>query len=210
VKGIARFYGGVRAFVMTPWVTGALIAINVVAGVVGTIYWYGGDLLRTPWWAMVFVPDCPLFSALFAVALIGLRMGKRWTWFNAITAAGCIKYGVWTITVWTLFWRAGNPLTAESAIMTLSHVGLLSEGIVLMGFLPELRPGHVLITAAWFFLSDWVDYGLGFHPRMASGVSLEFMMWEMIVMTTLLGAYQAWMVWRRRLAPAPQGRAALP
>jgi len=207
MTAISRGYNALREFILLPWVTLALIVINVVAGIVGGIYWYGPELLKTPWAAMVFVPDCPLFTFLFAIALIGIylqRHGKReWTLFNAVTTVGLIKYGLWTITVWVLFWSAGYSATTESVLMTTAHVGMALEGVVLASFLKKLRWRDVLITCGWFFLSDWVDYGLGFRPRMAPGVSETFMMWEMIAATALLSLFLGWMVWRRKNAPAP-------
>ena len=211
MTAIARGYRTLREFIILPWVTLALIGINVVAGVVGGLYWYGPDLLRTPWAAMVFVPDCPLFTFLFAVALVGIwrerALGKKeWTLFNAITTVGLIKYGLWTITVWVIFWSAGYPATTESVLMTIAHVGMALEGVMLASFLTNLRWRDILITCGWFFLSDWVDYGLGFRPRMAPGVSETFMMWEMIAATALLSLFLGWMVWRRKhkLAANPQ------
>jgi uncharacterized membrane protein YpjA len=115
---------------------------------------------------------------------------------------GLIKYGLWTITVWVLFWRAGYPATPESVLMTIAHVGMALEGVMLASFLSNLRWRDVFITAGWFFLSDWVDYGLGFRPRMAPGVSERFMMWEMIVATGLLCLFLGWLVWRRKNQPA--------
>lgn len=200
---VAAIYSRVRETILQPWALWSLFVINVVAGILGAIYWYGPDLLRTPAWALVFVPDCPLFALLFAVALLGIWRGRgEWTWFNAITTVGLMKYGLWTITVWILFWRAGNPATTESIAMTLTHIGMFLEGVMLASFLKNLRLRHALLTAAWFFLSDWVDYGLGFRPRMAPGVSETFMMWEMILATTLLSLLLAWMAWRRRETPA--------
>jgi uncharacterized membrane protein YpjA len=181
---IAAWYRQLRSFAVHRWVAPALIAINVVAGIVGGIYWYGPDMVNYAWWGWVFVPDCPLFTFLFAIALYGLMTGKKWTTYNAVTAVGLVKYGIWTVTVWILFWAAGYPATPESVIMTIMHVGMTLEGIVLLGFLTGLRWRDVLIAGGWFFLSDFMDYGLGFHPRMAPGVSKTFMMWEMIAVTT--------------------------
>jgi uncharacterized membrane protein YpjA len=194
---VSRAYTALRNFVLIPWVTYALIGINVVAGIVGGIYWYGPDLLRTPWWALVFVPDCPLFTFLFAVALVGIRLGKRWTLFNALTTVGLIKYGLWTITVWVLYWSVGYRATTESVLMTIAHVGMALEGVVLASFLPGLRFSDVWISAAWFFLSDWVDYFLGFRPRMAPGVSEPVMAWEMIFATLALTAVLDRIAWRQ-------------
>jgi uncharacterized membrane protein YpjA len=193
---IARLYYGLRAFILRPWVTWALIGINVLAGLVGGVYWYGPDMLNYAWWGWVFVPDCPLFTFLFAVALVGILLRKRWTWFYSLTAFGLIKYAIWTVTVWVIFWSAGFPATQESVLMTTAHIGMGLEGIMLMSFLPDLRWRHVVIAGAWFFLSDYMDYWQGFHPRMAPGVSESTMMWEMLLVSAALTVYLGWRVWR--------------
>ena len=199
--GIALWYRRLCDFAVNRWVAPALIAINVVAGIVGGIYWYGPDMLNYAWWGWVFVPDCPLFTFLFAIALYGLIAGRRWTMFNAVTAVGLVKYGIWTVTVWVLFWSAGYAATPESVIMTIAHIGMILEGVVLFGLLKGLRWRDVIVAGGWFFLSDFMDYALGFHPRMAPGVSKSYMMWEMILATAVLTAFLAWLVWRGRRAP---------
>jgi len=200
--GIAAFYRRVCKFVLNPWVSAVLIAINVIAGVVGFIYWYGPDLQNYAWWGWVFVPDCPLFTLLFAIALIGLRLGKKWTWYNTLVAVGCMKYMIWVVTVWSIFWAHGYPATPESVIMTISHIGLGLQGVVLSGLLGRLRWRDVIITGGWFFLSDFFDYALGFHPRSAPSVPVSVLAWEMVIVTALFTLWLAWRVWRQ---PATYG-----
>jgi uncharacterized membrane protein YpjA len=195
--GIAALYRKLCNFVLHPWVSAVLIAINLVAGVVGFIYWYGPDMVNYAWWGWIFVPDCPLFSFLFAIALLGIRMGKKWTWFNALVAVGCLKYMIWVVTVWGIYWGVGGPVTAESVIMTLTHIGMGLEGAVAAGFLIGLGWRHVAIVGGWFFLSDFFDYVLGFHPRSAPGVPVGVLAWEMVAVTALLTLWLAWRVWRR-------------
>lgn len=197
MQTVRSSYRSLCRFVRNPAVAWPLISFNVFAAIIGGVYWYGSDLLRTPWWALIFVPDCPLFTLFFAIALAGIVLGRNWNLFNVLTAVGMVKYGIWTVTVWALFWSAGYMPTPESIIMTLAHIGMILEGVVLAGFVVNVRWRHVLAVGVWFSLSDYVDYGLGFRPRMAPGVSESVMMWEMILATAVATAYYGWRAWTR-------------
>lgn len=136
---------------------------------------------------------------LLGVALLffGLQFACRPNWLLCVIAAGQIKYGIWTITAWLLFWRNtaalyGAPLfTAESILMTVAHVGLAAQGILLLtGFRP-LRSG-ALAALTWFALSDLVDYGplawnLGWHPSVAPILPLHFIRNSTVAVTWILG-----------------------
>jgi uncharacterized membrane protein YpjA len=245
-----------------------ILAVNVVAYVLGLLWWYGPPLNdpATPIWAWPFVPDCPLFGLLGGLALLQMVALRRWSrsaqaqtrrtllllgvlallpallalagWFpfdgamaraqaamwglasgslllvgslpghplwmaavGGIQIAGQVKYGIWTLTLWGLFWRNtallyGAPIvSAEGVLMVVAHVALIVQGIVLLVWLPDLLqrterrhlavagrrpiPGArlwgvaALAVLAWFALSDFVDYTLGFHPAVHQLVSLE-------------------------------------
>jgi uncharacterized membrane protein YpjA len=199
-----EFYYKVRAFILRPAIGWTLVGINIVAGILGMILWYGPDFGKYAWWGWIFVPDCPLVTLMFALAWIGILFDKKWTWYNALTCFGLMKYALWTVTVWVLFWSAGYPFTFESVFMTINHIGMGLEGVMLASFLPGLRWRDVLIAGGWYFLADFMDYGLGFHPRLAPGVSKSFMMWEMLIASVALTAYLGWRVWRQSRQPAPR------
>lgn len=165
------------------------IAINVVGFVWGTVGWYGQQLPTTPliWW--LFVPDCPLVAGLAAIALWGLRNGKRWPVFNLWAAMGCIKYGVWTCTVWVAYWLQTGDFFFLSVAMFLSHVGLIAQGIVLLILTRRWGLREALPAVAYYAFADWVDYGLGHHPGYPERiVSAALVQWHSVAMTWLLGA----------------------
>lgn len=180
-----------------------IISLNLIGFIVGTVYWYGPHFmvgkngLGAPspllW---VFIPDCPLFAFLFVLAYIGLRRHKDWNWFYAVTAIGLIKYGVWTVTFWLTYWGVGAPITLEGVIMTVAHLGMITQGIFLLTqFRAEMR--HVLVALAWFVLSDFVDYRLGEYPFFYPSVPLWLMQWHTISMTWLLCAWVAFLAARK-------------
>ncbi len=136
-------------------------------------------------------------AALLACGLF-LRQpaARRPDWLLCLVAAGQIKYGIWTIAAWALFWRNtaalfGSPiLSTESLVMTVSHVALVAQGVVLLAL---VRPGlgAALATLLWFGLSDVVDYwpligGRAWHPAVPPILPLHVLQWTMITTTVLL------------------------
>lgn len=164
----------------------------LLAGVAAALLW-----LATYW------PAAPLGwrmqSAMLGVfswslLLSGVFFRKPPAWLLALFACGAIKYGVWTITAWLAFWTNtaavyGAPLfTFDSVFMTVTHIGLLGQGILLLTyFKPTWRAA--LVCLAWFGLSDYVDYGVGYYPAIPlQFIPLALMQWSTIAMTLLLSA----------------------
>lgn len=164
------------------------IAVNVVGLVWGTIGWYGFQLAETSpvWW--LFVPDCPLVAGLFAVALWGLRNGRRWTVFNLWTAMGLIKYGIWTCTIWLAYWAQTGDFFFLSVAMFLTHIGLIAQGIVLLLLMQRWTTREALPAVAYYLVADVVDYALGHHPGYPTVVSAALVQWHSVAVTWGLGA----------------------
>ena len=150
--------------VSTPWVVWILVAINLGAAIPGYIFWYGDDILDAPAYLWPFVPDSPLSVTLMGIALIVLHRRGRADWLGLLACTGAIKYGAWTVFVWFLAWLQGDPYTFETAHLSLSHFGMVLEGLVLVPLLaPRLL--HVATVMLWYWANDLVDYVLGFYPR---------------------------------------------
>jgi uncharacterized membrane protein YpjA len=114
-------------------------------------------------------------------------------WLLTLFACGQIKYGVWTITAWLLFWQntaiqQGAPLfTFDSVFMTITHIGLVAQGVLLLTYYRPNWPAAV-VSVAWFALSDFVDYGLGYYPPLPlQYIPLHIMQWSTIAVTFVLG-----------------------
>jgi uncharacterized membrane protein YpjA len=131
-----------------------------------------------------------------SLLLLGLSFVRRPNWLLCVVAVGQIKYGIWTITVWMLFWRNttalyGAPLfTVEGILMTVAHVGLALQGLLLLTYFRPARVG-ALVALGWFALSDLVDYGpvawgLGWHPNVPPILPLAFIRNSTILATWLL------------------------
>ena len=157
----------------------------------------------TLFWLVGYLPGIPALwrqlGAMFAVfggslLLVGAFFRKSPVWLLSLIAFGQIKYGLWTITAWLLFWRStaqvfGSPLfTPDSVLMTITHIGLVAQGIFLLTyFRPDVKAA--LICLFWFGLSDFVDYGLGWYPAIPlQFIPLSVMQWSTIVVTIVLSA----------------------
>ncbi|HWQ11679.1 MAG TPA: DUF1405 domain-containing protein [Roseiflexaceae bacterium] len=166
----------------------AAVVANLLGTVVGGVVWYGPMILSSPLWALPFIPDCPLAALLGTVALFGLRAGRPWRWFYALAAFFCIKYGIWTIVFWLRQWSGAGVILPVEALLFVTHIGLLCEGLLLVPHIGELSLAKRLWVVAWFALSVFVDYGLGFHPPLVSHVSREFIFWLAAGLTAAVGA----------------------
>lgn len=164
----------------------------LVVGAAFTFFWLLGYLpeMATLWRQL---------GAMFAVfggslLLVGVFFRRPPIWLLSLIAFGQIKYGLWTITAWLLFWRStaqifGSPLfTPDSVLMTITHIGLAAQGIFLLTyFRPDVK--GAVICLVWFGLSDFVDYGLGWYPAIPlQFIPLSVMQWSTIAVTILLSA----------------------
>lgn len=259
-----------RAWIALPQVLALVVVINIAAYVAGLLFWYGdvmGDP-ATPWWAWLFIPDCPLFAllgglgllmvvaqrhwspedqrrgqralavaallsvpvwlstglpgvaagwaqqnAMLAVWTLVLALGAIWftrppVWLLGIFALGQIKYGIWTITAWLLYWDStakllGAPhFSVDSVAMTVTHVGLALQGVLLLAYFRPTRTA-ALAGLLWFGASDFVDYGLGFHPAIPPEfISLTVLQWSTIAVTLVMSAWYFRVGLRARSRPA--------
>lgn len=175
-------------------------AACMAAFIVGTVGWYGEffAVMQPPLWAYPFIPDCPLAAGLFGVAILMLHYKRGNNAFNTLTAVACIKYGVWTMSFWALYWARTGDIELSSLfsgpIMFATHLGLTALGALLLLYVrPTTRDSWLAL--AWFVASDFVDYapiaarlgGYGYYPPLPLGAQLvPPMLLNALAMTWLL------------------------
>jgi len=184
---------------------GAFLAC-AFAFVFGTAGWYGrffGEV-QAPLWAYPFIPDCPLAALLFGAAVLLMHLGRRSNLLNQLAAVFCVKYGVWTMTFWALYWAITGDVELSSLfsgpVMFVTHFGLTIMGLLLLQYVqPSVRDSALVL--AWFVLSDLVDYapiaagrlgGYGYYPPLPwingdPTALVPAMMINAVVMTWLVG-----------------------
>ncbi len=115
-----------------------IIIINIIGSLFG-LYYYWDQLMMTPWYLWLFVPDCPLYSFLMVFALAFIAAGKRYDTFNVVTAVGLAMYGTWTMLV--LLYFSEIYFAPENALMSsglwISHLGLALESVLLLPYIKK-------------------------------------------------------------------------
>lgn len=179
-----------KLILQNPLIFWACMAANLVGVVWGGWVWYGPQLAAAPAWAWPFIPDCPEAALWATVAFVGLRYGRRWGWFNAFAAFGCIKYGLWTVAFWLRHWAEAGLVPGYwplEVMLFVAHIGLTAEGVLLATRIGPIGMPVRLAVTGWYALSIFVDYGLGFHPPLTYTVSTSFVLWLAVALTATLG-----------------------
>lgn len=184
-----------REFWRDPWqarFVRPLLIVNLLGSVYG-FYWYHEQLAATPFYSWPFVPDSPLATTLFALALAGSLAGLKSPLLRAVACTASIKYGLWAVVVISQFWwLGGQPALAES-MLWLSHLGMAAQGFV---YLRRVCWSALvaLFTGGWMFLNDALDYRAGLHPYLfAAGQETAA-----AVTATALSGLLFTCLWRRR------------
>lgn len=177
----------------------ALIIINVLAFLYGLVY-YDQQLRSTSPLLWIFTIDCPLYAlfmaAVFGLAASGRRLG---TAFNFIASAGALKYGLWTIFVLLFYgdFFFAPALFTESAILFVGHIGLVLEGLLLIGTSGIDR--RVLAMAImWFAVNDWFDYEVGIHPFLPESAAKLGTVALLTVAASLVIPALAFLAWNKQ------------
>lgn len=181
------------------WFLLALVAVNA-AGTVWGFVWYWDQLVATPWYFLIFVPDSPGHAALFAVYIWWLAAGRTeslgpWQRFLAWAGVlGVIKYGLWTTLVISQFLLAqGSAPGIEDWMLYFSHGGMAIQGLVYMRRLPRVALSAAL-TVLWLTVNDFFDYVLYTHPRLPLPDQYAVAAWTNIVLTVAVAALALWLL----------------
>ncbi len=180
----------------------AMVVGNTIGGLVGYPFWYGGQLAATPPYLWVFVPDSPTSALLFVPAYLLIRRQKPgWPLLNAVAAFANLKYGIWTVAFWYLYWQGGGEPGLMGYAMSFTHAVMALEGVYLLHY-AWISPRAALGVWAWFLLHDWADYGpWRLHPGLPSPDLVPAMQVEAVLSTVVLGAVLVGLAYRRRRVP---------
>lgn len=181
------FWNKFIRFMEHPLPGAAMVVGNTIGGLVGYPFWYGWQLLTSPLYFWPFIPDSPTSALLFVPAYLLIRRRKPgWPFLNGLAAFANIKYGVWTVAYWYLFWRGGGDPGWMGWMLTFTHAVMALEGAYLLNYARLGLPGTAAIIA-WFALQDWADYGpWNLHPGLPDMSLVPAMRVEAIVSTVLL------------------------
>ncbi|HET6398848.1 MAG TPA: DUF1405 domain-containing protein [Candidatus Thermoplasmatota archaeon] len=118
------------------------------------------------WWPLV--ADSPNAVALFFVAAVARRLGRRWRWLDAAAFALNVYVGMWTTLLFLSYpERMGTFAGGTNTVLFLTHLGMPLQALLLA---PDLRrdrflPGELVAFAAALACYVAVDYwGPLLHP----------------------------------------------
>ncbi len=147
--------------------------------------------------------------AAWVLILAGLLFKQAPNWLITLFAFGQILYGLWTVSVWLIFWYNTNALlgapqfTLDSIVMTIAHLGLIAQGVFLLSYIKP-RVVSVGIAFLWFALSAYIDYGLLYYPEIPEQfIPLPLVQWGTIAMTFVLPLLFLWMSRSQSLENTP-------
>ncbi|CAM3945092.1 DUF1405 domain-containing protein [Cohnella lubricantis] len=208
-----------RTFLMQP----TLLTLMLICYIPGTVYgyiWYGDQLVDT-WkdyahWLIPFVPDSPTSSLFFTIALIWLWAQSRQTaspmlrairsFIEAMGVVTSIKYGVWACAIIFAAAAQGSAIVWEDWMLIVSHGSMALCALVYARF---FRFGVIALAlaAAWTFLNDLLDYGIGIYPYLPFVLKDDLLgvAWFTFILTAVSIACAAW----ARFAPRMNREASL-
>jgi len=169
-----------------------LLGVNLFGSVYG-FWWYKNQLLATPRWQWLIVPDSPGSTFLLTIWLALMIAGVDWRkpgmqWLGAIAFVANMKYGLWTATVLP---EAGFKFgwDFDFVHLSLSHAGMWVQGLLFARyFRPALMPAVGALLFMWF--QDLIDYRvLMTHPTLPYRSEFNFAMGAAIVLSTLWGGF---------------------
>lgn len=183
-----------------------VVTITNIGGVGYGIYYYWAQFGRTPWYLLPFVPDSPTgpFLMILVFLLWWGRNKKRSPTLELIAFVSLVKYGIWTLLIFKLYWAdffTGPNASLSWTLLFLHGAEAVQAGILLKGMRTPSLPGLTL-AAAWFALGDFSDYVLGTHPELPAGLDPSVGARVVPLMTVALTiiCYLAAVLWCRRLA----------
>jgi uncharacterized membrane protein YpjA len=171
-----------------------LVAVGVISLLVIGVAYAAGGRASTQGWARWVATYESLWGLL---AMLSFITAVIWdcvpNWVLSIAAMGQLKYGLWTVFAWLVFWWNTHGLfTFESVFLTVTHLAMMIQGLTLFVYYQPSCRG-TLMAGSWFLLSDFIDYGLGHHPRLPRQVPVSLMQWHTIFVTFVLTGVFWWL-----------------
>lgn len=187
MKAWQRVWYGFIRLMEHPLIGAAMVIGNTIGGLVGYPFWYGWQLANSPVYFWPFIPDSPTSALLFVPAYLLIRRRKPgWPLLNGLAAFANIKYGIWTVVYWYLFWRLGGNPGWMGIMLSFTHTVMAIEGLYLLHY-TRLGWGGTLAIIGWFVLHDWADYGpWNLHPGLPDTRLVPAMRVEAIISTVVL------------------------
>lgn len=169
-----------------------LLGINAFGSLYG-FYWYKNQLLATPRWQWLIVPDSPGSTFLLCIWLGLMLAGADWRrpgmqLLGAVAFVSNMKYGLWTAVVLP---QAGFKFGWEFDFvhLSLSHAAMWLQAMIFARFYkPALKPAILALLFMWF--QDLIDYQiLMTHPTLPYQSEFGYARAAAIALSTIWGIF---------------------
>lgn len=164
------------------------IYINIAGTVVG-LFTYGRSMAQTPPSLWVMLMDCPIYPALM-VFILTFRKNKFIQKFCFLAFYGLIKYGLWTITAWSIYHEKFlMQNTFYNSLIFVGHFGMVLEAGFVARRAAKSESLEILLPVAWMFTNDFFDYGLGTHPPLPDNKYLGLLLTQNLALNILIPVF---------------------
>jgi len=144
----------------------AVVAVNLLGTAFG-FWYYRLQFGETPTVMWPFVPDSPLATLLFALAVASWKLGSTRQWLLVLAFVGNIVLGLWTPFTLLVF-RAEFPTSPPMwQFLFWSHLAMVVQAFVLHR-IGDFSVRGIAIAALWYGGNLVVDYFVpvvGDHPH---------------------------------------------
>lgn len=163
VVPISRIKEGLFSILTHPLILLFIIAFNLIWGILGALaYWpHIGNISFIIW---LFIPDCPLYSILFAVFLINREKMKEHQTFTWILAYCLIKYALAAPFFFIMYparW-VSKPIFGfhlpNIFPFDYFHLFLLFQGLIVAIIFLNKSFRNFSITLGWLIINDIIDF----------------------------------------------------
>ncbi|WP_290813356.1 DUF1405 domain-containing protein [Halovivax sp.] len=136
-----------------------IVAVNL-AGTAFGFWYYRFQFAGTPTVMWPFVPDSPVATLLFALAVAAWKLGRELPWLTALAFFGNIILGLWTPFTLLAFlehYAAQGIHPAMYAFLFFSHLAMVVQAFVLHR-ISDFPVWAVAVALAWYGVDLLVDY----------------------------------------------------
>ncbi|WP_254863529.1 DUF1405 domain-containing protein [Halovivax gelatinilyticus] len=136
-----------------------IVAVNL-AGTVFGFWYYRYQFAETPTVMWPFVPDSPIATLLFALAVAAWKLGRELPWLTALAFFGNVILGLWTPYTLLAFSEQYAEVgihPAMFAFLFLSHLAMVVQALVLHR-ISDFPVWAVGVALLWYGVDLIVDY----------------------------------------------------
>ena len=140
----------------------ALFIVNVLGTIYG-YYWYNSQLIETPNWLRIVVPDSPTASLFFCFVLLLWIFKKQNGLIEALAYVSLVKYGIWAVAMNGAVLYIEHGLDKVAYMLIFSH-GCMALQAILYAPMFKVKKWQLALASIWILQDLIFDYVFGTMP----------------------------------------------